>query len=139
MSDRKYRQQGYQDQERASRASRTTGPPVERDGPRGRGLGKPTRTTFRCRDCGTEVPEGEVTLADVCAHCGVALHSCVNCLHFDPSVRFECRQPIETAMRSKTRGNECTRFEPKRVSELGSGGSEKPGDARSAFDALFDL
>ena len=138
---RKYRQKGYQDEDRAERDRRPAAPSERREGPRGRGLGSPSGSLFRCRDCGQKIPAAsavEIEHQAVCAGCGAALHSCVNCAHLDPSARYECRQDIPARVSSKTKANPCGLFAPKLVAEIG-GGNEGlgPDDPRAAFDALF--
>lgn len=136
---RKYRQQGYQDKDRGSSRQSTPGR-AEREGPRGRGLGKPTATRFRCARCGTDVRESEVAPDAVCTECGSDLHSCLNCSFFDTGATFECRKPIPERIASKSRANECEHFAVKSVQEFASDSSgAAPSDANSAFDDLFDF
>lgn len=140
MSDRKYKQRGYQDDDRPRSSGRPSGaaPPLRKEGPRGRGLGAPQREVFRCRDCGTERPIfTPIELDTVCSKCGVALHSCVNCIHFDTSVRNECRKQIPVRIASKTKSNTCELFTQKVAVETEGGQSDRPDDPRAAFDALF--
>ena len=138
MSERKYIQRGYQNDDRPS-ARKPQGPPPERkEGPRGRGLGAPQNEVFRCRDCGTQRPIAALIENDtVCHNCGRALHSCVNCSHFDTSARNECRKPIPARLPSKTKANTCEHFAQKIVVESDGGKSDSPTDPRAAFDALF--
>ena len=133
---RKYRQAGYQDDERTSSRPAPRRRP-DREGPRGRGLGAPTRKVFRCRDCGAEQPLDRRTDADAVCECGAALHSCVNCAYFDTSARFECRQPIPERLPSKTRANDCEHWSEKVTVETDGGRGDGPSDPRAAFDALF--
>lgn len=134
MSDRKYRQAGYQDSGAPDRPASSA--VTERaEGPRGRGLGAPTATLFRCARCGAEASPAELGPATVCRGCSADLHTCTNCGSFDPSARFECRQPIVVAVRSKAKANECPAFGPKLLAEQAR--EAAPRDARSAFDALF--
>ena len=139
MSARKYRQSGYQDDDRERQPRRpSTGPRPEREGPRGRGLGRPTETLFKCARCGRKLPLESVTgPASTCNGCGADLHTCSNCRHFDTGARFECRQEIPERIAKKASANECELFEPKRVQEFASEGG--PKDAKSDFDALFDF
>jgi hypothetical protein len=139
MSDRKYRQRGYQDEERSEKPAKR-GPREQKEGPRGRGLGAPTRTVFRCAVCGAEVQAagGTVALDATCSGCGAHLHTCTHCAHFDSSARFECRQPIPERVAGKARRNACAFFEPKQAREISSEKAE-PSDPRAAFDALFKL
>lgn len=144
MSDeRKYRHRGYQDSGRAEEPRGRSGPPPPREkkeGPRGRGLGAPTETVFRCNACG-EKQSGldEITPESMCKRCGAALHSCSNCVNFDTSARWECRrwQEIPARVAKKTAANDCPLFTPKVVQEFGQDRDKPKDDPRSAFDALF--
>lgn len=138
---RKYSQRGYLDDgspgDRSGR--RAPGPRGEpRDGPRGRGLGAPTATVFRCARCG-ERQSGETPSRDtVCAACGSDLHTCTHCAHFDTSAPLECRKPIDQRVGKKDARNSCDHFEPKQAQEFAAE-AETPRSARSAFDDLFKL
>ena len=140
MSERKYRQRGYQDQEGPG-SGRTRDPKrgEAREGPRGRGLGAPGETVFRCRDCGTAADASSIGLDDACDRCGAALHACVNCRFFDPSARWECCADIREPVRGKAAANRCDQWQPKLVSEHGEKRSSGPDAARAAFDDLFDF
>jgi hypothetical protein len=140
MSDRKYRQHGYKDEDRdgGGRRARQQGPPPQREGPRGRGLGAPTNSVFRCGDCGHRVSiAGGVEIGQACPSCEAPLHACVNCQHFDPSARWQCRQEITQAVSGKRKNNECELFAPKKVMEFESESAKNPEEARAAFDDLF--
>jgi hypothetical protein len=140
MSDRKYKQRGYQDDDRPREPRREgpAGPRPEREGPRGRGLGAPQREVFRCRDCGAEnVVSAALAFDSACHQCRAPLHVCVNCAHFDTSARNECRKPIPARMPSKTKANTCELYSPKIALETDGGRSDHPKDPRAAFDALF--
>ncbi len=143
MSDeRKYRHRGYQSSD-SPRDDRKSGgpPPPKKEGPRGRGLGAPTETVFRCVACNHKRLIAEpIEIATLCAGCGAALHACANCVSFDPGSRFECRRYESVAVRvvKKRDRNDCALFEPKTTSEFAEERSAaKPDSARSAFDALF--
>lgn len=137
MSERKYRQRGYMEDE--PRPPERGGPRSAKDGPRGRGLGAPTREVFRCRDCGREQALLDAVAVDAaCSGCGAALHACVNCAHFDTAARNECRKPVPERIRSKTKPNQCELYAPKVTLESDAGsGADRPSDPRAAFDALF--
>ena len=142
MSDRKYRQRGYQDDgERSPRRRQGARPESgELDRPRGRGLGKPTATVFRCARCGAKQPLGEeVTVDAVCAGCGQDLHTCTNCIHFDTGAPSECREAVAARIAKKSTRNDCRLFGPKAAREFASDGGAAPDDPKAAFDALFDL
>jgi hypothetical protein len=141
LSDRKYRQRGYQDsgREPQKKFEAPTGPSKKDTAYGPRALNMPgTRTVSRCSQCGTllqSIPEP----VGQCPKCGFELHSCKQCEHFDPSSRFECNQPIPARISPKDKRNDCT-FYSMRVSlekETSSKGMARPNDARQAFDNLF--
>lgn len=144
MSDEpKYRQRGYKDRDdRGTQRSRgPQGPREKKEGPRGRGLGAPTESVFRCAKCGEKRPVlDEIPFDATCAKCGADLHTCSNCISFDTSVRWECRrfEEIPAKILKKSSRNECPLFTPKAAQEFAKDSDKpSPGDARSAFDALF--
>jgi hypothetical protein len=143
--DRKYRQRGYQDSDRRDERPRPglQGPREKKEGPRGRGLGAPAESVFRCAACGEKRSLlDELPIDATCARCGADLHTCSNCVSFDTSARWECRRNTEIPARiaKKRDRNECAVFAPKLAQEFGRDSDKpSPGDARSAFDALFKL
>ena len=150
MSDGpKYRQRGYQDDgRRGERPSRSSQPPAPKpDGPRGRGLGAPTETVFRCAACGERQVLSDELAADArCGKCGADLHSCVHCTHFDTASPWQCRKQSEIPQRidKKRAANSCPLWSPKEAQEFGRDrdrpaptSSGDPSGARAAFDALF--
>jgi hypothetical protein len=142
MSDRKYGQRGYQDSDRDRPAARKPQTPQERPpGPRGRGLGKPTATVFRCAVCGARQASDEIVFETVCTSCGKDVHTCTHCARFDTSVARECRDPRAEYVASKAKRNVCAFFTPKATQEFASesGRGSKPNDPRAAFDALFKI
>jgi len=139
MSDRKYGQRGYLEDDRAPSRRR----PASREGgegPRGRGLGAPTDTVASCARCGETVPVSRQA-DDVCQGCGSDLHTCTNCGYFDPSAPSECRLEIEVRIAAKSKRNDCELFEPKLVKEFArdGGSSGSAGDPKAAFDDLFNF
>jgi hypothetical protein len=148
MSDGpKYRQRGYQDSERRDERPRPglQGPREKKDGPRGRGLGAPSESVFRCAACGEKqllMPDEPLPFDATCRKCNADLHTCSNCVSFDTGVRWECRRHPEIPARvpKKRDRNECPLFTPKLAQEFAKDSDKpSPGDARSAFDALFKL
>jgi hypothetical protein len=150
MSDRKYRQRGYQDEPREPR--REHGPPAKKEyAPRGQPPIAPKtfsmpgfREVVRCRGCGYELTVATASNPDAaCIRCGAALHSCAQCAHFDASAAFECQQTIPARISPKDARNTCALFEPRttveretRSSTSTSSGSSGPS-ARQAYDDLF--
>jgi len=141
LSDRKYRQHGYQDSGEKGRQTgeRPGDKPARKDtfGPRPLQMAA-KRTVSRCSQCGTVLAStGEIP--DKCPKCGFELHSCKQCMYFDPSSRFECMQAVPERISRKDVKNECT-FYAIRVTtekETTTPAAAKPASARQAFDKLF--
>jgi hypothetical protein len=143
MSDRKYRQRGYQDDNRprGEKPAAARKPPELRDPRLPRDPKAPSlpgfRQLFRCARCGN--PEAlDVGSQSKCGKCGVDLHACIQCDSFDPGATFECRQTIRVRVSPKDARNECQIFSP-RVQVERETGSTAPTSARKAFDDLFKL
>ena len=153
MSDRKYRQRGYQDEPR----ERTPPRQIQQDRTPGRQLqdasGPKTprlmasHEVVRCANCGTRLPL-QISAGDACPQCRAALHACAQCAWFDPSQRWECGvTTLAERVLSKQADNNCSHFTARtRVErETGStkstsdanGASGGPRDARQAFEDLF--
>ena len=143
MSDRKYRQRGYQDQPREPRREER---PAEKKeyAPRGQPPVAPKtfnmpgfREVVRCARCGNELT---VALAwsqeGTCVRCGAELHSCAQCVSFDTAAPFECQKPIPARISPKDARNACPLFEP-RITVERETKSAAPTSARKAFDDLF--
>lgn len=139
MSDRKYRQRGYQDSGEEKRKG-TGEKPQKKDNTFGpRPLNMPaTRTISRCAQCGTVLPVSSEPLPK-CPKCGFELHSCKQCAYFDTSSRFECTQPIPERIPRKDVRNDCTFYSISvRVEkETSTPSAARPTDARQAFENLF--
>jgi len=147
MSDRKYRQRGYQDEPRDRERQAPRGPkapPPERtpgrelqsaSGPKTPNL-MGSHEVFKCARCGNRlgVP---VELDARCSRCGVDIHSCINCVSFDTSARWECTQALTARVAPKDERNSCTFFEPRTTVERQTGTPAGPPSARQAFDDLF--
>ena len=159
MSDRKYRQRGYQD-ENKPRGPKGPAPPrpPKQDRAPGRQLqdaaGPKTpnlmaaREVCRCARCGNLL---SLPIADdsTCPKCGVALHSCVQCVSFDTSARWECTQSdnLPARVSPKDERNACTFYAPRTTIERqtstpqnrDAGSSESSGSSSSAKRAFDDL
>jgi hypothetical protein len=144
MSDRKYRQRGYQDSDR-DRRDKAQGP---RPGPKPETYGPRTpnfpgaHTVVRCGSCGTILP-ADFDPNGRCPRCGFELHSCKQCAYFDSAARFECSRPVQVRVVRKDARNDCPLYAPRttieRQTSPGSGGSSvrAPSDPRQAFENLF--
>ncbi len=126
------------DDDSPGKRPRSTGPREPSEKPRGRGLGKPTKTVFRCSRCGQKEVVSSLVPESVCSQCDEDLHTCTNCSHFDTSARFECREAIQESIPKKSKRNNCELFSAKVIQEFESE-SLSPEDARSEFDSLFDF
>jgi hypothetical protein len=161
MSDRKYRQRGYQDSGN-ERKGPQTGPKVpvsrppadrietrldkaERKALEGRGPSMPGyREVMRCARCGDVFTDAIFSLS-TCRKCGADLHSCAQCESFDAGRRFECAQPIPARVSPKDARNSCELFSPRVTVERethsqaprGTGSGPAPSSAKKAFDDLF--
>ena len=159
MSDRKYRQRGYQDE---NKPRGPKGPPPPRPPKQDRAPGRQLQDAAgpktpnlmaahevcRCARCGNllSLPIAEDS---VCAKCGVALHSCVQCVSFDTSARWECTQSdrLPARVAPKDARNDCALFAPRTTIErqtstpqnrdAGSASGGSSGSAKQAFDDLF--
>lgn len=148
MSDRKYRQRGYQDSGAPAR-ERTGDRPggdrgqAPRGGPRERPEGPRTpnmpgfKNVVRCHRCGAIVTAA-ILVTTACAKCGSALYSCAQCSSFNPAARFECSQPIKARIAPKDAFNTCELFDARTRVERETG-STRQSTARSAFDDLFKI
>ena len=148
MSERKYRQRGYHDDDR-ERESRTRpsrpapepGAPaatrrISQDAPRA--LNMPGfREVVRCAPCGALI-DADVRFDSTCPRCAVDLHSCSQCTSFDPGSRFECMQPVAARVSPKNVRNSCTLFAPRTTVERETT-TPRVDDPRKAFDDLFKL
>jgi len=148
MSDRKYRQRGYQDDDRDRKPSAPPrqapepGAPagarrLSQDGPKN--INMPGyRELVRCSQCGAPLAP-EVAADTRCPRCGTDLHACAQCGSFDPGSRFECMQSTLTARVSpKNARNSCTLYTPRTTVERETT-TPRPNDARQKFDDLFNF
>jgi len=141
VSDRKYRQRGYQDrgEEKEKQPGSASGP-AKKDNTFGpRPMQMPARRQVsRCAQCGTLLQSVSEPVGK-CPKCGFELHSCKQCTYFDPSCRFECSQPIPERIAKKDARNDCTFYSMSvRVEkETSTPVQARPMDARQAFENLF--
>jgi len=138
MSDRKYNQRGYMDNDRESRATKSKANPLskpqDREGPRTIRM-MAFGETSKCAACGEKAPPN-ITVESSCAKCNADLHSCRQCTYFDPGAHFECSKSIAARIMDKHARNTCELFAARIIVER----ETKPGpptDARDAFANLF--
>ena len=137
MSERKYRQRGYQD-EPPQRERQGPKPPQgareKPEGPKTPNL-MASHEVFRCSRCGNLLAL-PVQSDNRCGRCGADLHSCLQCVAFDTSARFECTQPISARVSPKDVVNSCSLYTARTTIERQTG-TPGPTTARQAFDDLF--
>lgn len=154
--DRKYKQRGYMDtnesrDRRPLDKPKPNGPrpPIDVTGPRLPRLLQNV-VAARCFNCSTALPP-DVDWKGKCPKCGVALHCCKQCAHFEPSTRFQCLKPIPARIPIKDQANECELFSPRvtvardaapannnhHSANSAPQAPRSPTDARAAFDNLF--
>jgi hypothetical protein len=146
MGDRKYRQRGYQDDDRDrpqapknSRPAPEPGAPagarrISRDGPKT--INMPGyRQVVRCAQCGN-VGSADIGFDARCPRCGTDLHACAQCTSFDPGSRFECMETVPARISPKNARNSCDLFSPRTTVERETT-TPRTDDARKAFDDLF--
>lgn len=146
MSDRKYRQRGYQDEPRERGPKKT-----EKQAPAPRAPGRQlqdasgpktpnlmaSHEVFKCARCGNRLAT-PVEPDARCNRCGVPVHSCLNCVSFDTSARWECAQTaLPARVTPKDERNTCTFFEPRTTVERQTGTPQGPPSAKQAFEDLF--
>jgi hypothetical protein len=143
MSDRKYRQRGYQDEDRRG-PGKPAGPKAPREAHDPRVPRDPRvpnvpgfRQVFRCARCG-QLAGLDIGPLSACTKCGVHLHACIQCESFDPGAVFECRQKIAARVSPKDAANACPLFSPRVQVERETGSAPAgPSSAKKAFDDLF--
>ena len=143
MTDRKYRQRGYQDEPREPRRDQK---PAEKKeyAPRGQPPVAPKtfnmpgfREVVRCARCGYELTVAAAwSIEGTCQRCSSDLHTCAQCANFDTSAPFECQKPVPIRVSPKDARNACTFYEPRTTVERETK-STAPTSARKAFDDLF--
>lgn len=76
-----------------------------------------------------------------CPHCHADLRVCLNCRHYDPNVRYECREHVQERVADKARGNFCEWFQPAATGAMPAAGQpaapKTRDDLLSAAEALF--
>ena len=151
MSDRKYRQRGYQDEpsprerqaprEKPARADQAPGRQwQDASGPRTPNL-MASHEVFKCARCGQRLSL-PVALDARCPRCGVDVHGCINCAAFDTSARWECTQKLTARVAPKDERNQCAFFDARTSVERATverqtGPTGEAPSARQAFDDLF--
>ena len=155
--DRKYRQNGYYDQDRGSGSNRADRPkqqglrpPLEHHWPEAPRLVQNV-VASRCYSCAATLT-ADADFKGNCPKCGAALHCCKQCMNFDSSTRFQCLKPIPVRIPVKDQANSCELFSTrvtvardaqpngqnsKMLESSNTPAPRNATDARAAFDSLF--
>jgi len=144
VSDRKYKQRGYQQDDSrparqhspAAKAKEPFDPRIPRD-PRVPNM-PGFRQVTRCARCGN-IESADVGSMSKCAKCGTDLHACIQCVSFDPGAVFECTQKIPKRVSPKDVRNDCTLFAARQQVERETRSQAPTNSARKAFDDLFKI
>lgn len=80
--------------------------------------------------------EGEYGRQEACPSCRTDTKVCRNCIHYEPVLNNECREPSAELVTDKAKSNFCEYFKP------GSPASQtdplaKAASAKDAFEKLF--
>jgi hypothetical protein len=146
---RKYRHQGYQDNDRDDGRSRRPQQPRQKLSTEERIQKRSLRhatdpaanEVIRCHQCGRNIQHfGTIKSDSACPNCHAPLHCCRACSHFDVQARWQCRAEIEGPVGDKAKVNQCALYEPRVVLDVTgrrSGTPQGPGGPREAFDNLF--
>jgi hypothetical protein len=158
--DRKYRQRGYQDDDRDRKPSgprpdsggdrkpeREPGAPAGARRISSEGARNPrmmtSRQVARCSRCGTIV-DAEIMSRSKCPKCQVDLRSCIQCVNFDPGATYECAVKIAARVSPKDVANDCQHFSGRTTFERETTAApsqnnnpKEPSGAKKAFDDLF--
>jgi len=132
---RKYKFKGYMENEDNEKRKREKGK-IQR----GKVITE-YRKTMKCGICGEEISFVDIIDPnDKCKNCGHYLHSCKNCVFFDPGSPKECMKNVEKRIVDKNGKNECKNFKPRIIVEKKvSRQLNKSEQARKAFDDLFKI
>ena len=92
-----------------------------------------------CWKCGKSVSLEIISRDSECPECHKALHSCKNCLFYEPGSYHDCHESAEEVVSDKEKANFCDTFRIKREWTSGAAGSasKKAEDAKKAFESLF--
>ena len=93
---------------------------------------------FVCFRCGASLVRMSLPFSrrDQCPECGVDLHVCRMCVHFDPKAPSQCREEDAEDVKEKELANFCEYYEPS-VTAFDAGRKSESDLAREALEALF--
>ncbi|HKL63813.1 MAG TPA: hypothetical protein VJ883_10630 [Woeseiaceae bacterium] len=91
-----------------------------------------------CWRCGASLAKLTLPLSrlDECPECGIPLHVCRMCVHYDPAVARQCREDDAEEVKEKERPNFCDYFRPS-VTAFESSAIDAERKAREELEGLF--
>ena len=97
---------------------------------------------IQCFSCQSKIEvHNKIGFREDCEKCGHDLHSCVQCLYYDPKVYNECKEPSADRIVKKERMNYCDCFSLKPFDEnplkSKTNTYNSPSEALAAAEALF--
>lgn len=94
--------------------------------------------TRHCHQCGTEYTlHGQPGRLETCPTCGVDLKVCLNCIHYDTTVAYQCRERRAEPVDEKHTANYCEHFEMIRREWKGRAADPRADAAREKLRRLF--
>jgi hypothetical protein len=94
--------------------------------------------TRHCFKCGTEwIFHRHPGRIETCERCGADLHACLNCVHYDKTVAYHCRERRAEEVADKDRANYCEFFEMAKRVWSGVGANAREDAAREKLKKLL--
>ncbi len=92
-----------------------------------------------CHNCGREWKlDGQPGRSENCDGCNEDLRICLNCVHHDLGVAYECRERRAEPVTEKKRSNFCEYFDFALRKWSGRGSvNKRDEEAKNTFDQLF--
>ena len=92
---------------------------------------------LNCWRCGSDLAALSLPLSrgDTCRQCGIELHVCRLCVHYDPDIARQCREDDADDVHEKERANFCEWFQP----SPDAWRAEQPGGSQRATSELAAL
>ncbi len=97
------------------------------------------KETRHCHHCGAEYPFNRTPgRSETCGQCGWDLKVCFNCVYYDTTVAYQCRERRADPVEEKHLANYCDYFDmAKRVWVPKPGETKREDAARSALKKLL--
>lgn len=95
-----------------------------------------------CWKCKKDISQYSISMRDTCSFCGEDLHSCRNCVFYQPGAHYDCHENVDELVKDKEKANFCDYFKVKREFEgdkSSADSAKKIQDAKDAFNSLFSI